>query len=106
RPRGAGEGPQEAAGGMTGFTPHTPEQLAHHLEQHPPRRPSATQAYAPLAAVFGAMVAGLAVGGTVGAAMPWLAAMGVFAYLTIRVRLQRNAETEANLAQESAALRR
>ena len=91
---------------MPEFTPPTPEQLAEHLDRHPPRPPSVWASRAPLIALVAAVVVAVALGGYWAIALPWVVLLGVFVFLAVRVQRARRLERGATRAQELAMLRR
>ena len=90
---------------MPEFVPPTPEQLAAHLDEHPPRPPSPWMARAPLIVMVVAIAAAVALGGAYAAILPWLVLLGVFVFLTVRIKQGRSLEHGATRAQELAMLR-
>jgi len=90
---------------MAEFVPPTPEQLEAHLDAHPPRPLSPWTARAPLIVMVVAIAAAVALGGAFAAVLPWLVLLGVFVFLTVRVKQGRSLEQNATRAQELAMLR-
>lgn len=90
---------------VSDFTPPTPEQVAAHLQGHPPRMPSVWAVRAPLLVMGAALAVALVLGDVVALTVPWIALAGVFGYLTWRVRRQRGLEHRATRVQELTMLR-
>ncbi|MFW6061050.1 MAG: hypothetical protein ACODAQ_12790, partial [Phycisphaeraceae bacterium] len=88
------------------FTPPTPEQLAAHLQRHPPRPPSRWTARAPLIVMIAALVVAILLGNIWAMVLPWAALLGVFLYLVVRVRGARGLEQRTTRVQELSMLRR
>lgn len=88
------------------FHPPTSEQIEAHLDAHPPRPPSPWSVWGPLAAVALATLGGFAIGGAAALILPWTAVIGLFVYLSVRVRTARKLEAGVTRIHEQIMLRR
>jgi tetratricopeptide (TPR) repeat protein len=88
-----------------GFSPPTPDQLAEHLDQYPPRAVSGWGVWGPVGGVAILAMLGLAAGGPLALLLPWAAVLGLLLYLSYRVRRSRDLEAQTSAAQELAMLR-
>lgn len=87
------------------FEPPTAEQLAEHLERHPPRPLSPWSVWGPLGLVALVSLIGLTAGGLLAMLLPWLSVMVLLAVLSYRVRQARELEAQTTQTQELALLR-
>lgn len=88
------------------FVPPNPEQVANHLAEHPPRGASLWWRRVPLIVLAVMILIVLVVPGPIGLVLPWLALVGLMAWVTWRTRTARRLERESAALRDLAMLRR
>jgi len=88
------------------FSPPSPEQVASHLQKHPPSLPSAWAIRTPLLIAGALIILSIAIGGVVGGLLPWMALAWLLGHSALRAHQAQALEADVRRTQELAMLRR